>query len=58
MLHEIKIEMGINLNVLVANNGYMNDNIIKYAYENNIWLLIPNRVESSKSKSKKRKTLH
>jgi len=41
MLHEIKIQMGINPKVLVADNGYMDDNVIKYAYENNIRLLIP-----------------
>ena len=52
MLHEIKIQMGINPQVLVADNGYMNDNVIKYAYENNIRLLIPDRAESSKSKPK------
>ena len=52
MLHEIKIQMGINPKVLVADNGYMNDNVIKYAYENNIRLLIPDRSESSKSKTK------
>lgn len=52
MLHEIKIQMGINPKVLVADNGYMNDNVIKYAYENNIRLLIPDRSESSKSKPK------
>ncbi len=52
MLHEIKIQMGINPKVLVADNGYMNDNVIKYAYENNIRLLIPDRAESSKSKPK------
>ena len=33
MLHEIKIQMGINPQVLVADNGYMNDNVLKYAYE-------------------------
>ena len=52
MLHEIKIEMRINPQVLVADNGYMDDNVIKYAYENNIRLLIPDRTESSKSKPK------
>ena len=52
MLHEIKIQMGINPKVLVADNGYMNDNVIKYAYENNIRLLIPDRTESSKNKTK------
>ena len=52
MLHEIKIQMGINPKVLVADNGYMDDNVIKYAYENNIRLLIPDRAESSKSKPK------
>ena len=52
MLHKIKIQIRINPEVLVANNGYMNDNIIKYTYENNIQLLIPNRTESSKSKLK------
>ena len=46
--------MGINPKVLVADNGYMNDNVIKYAYENNIRLLIPDRNESSKTKSKNR----
>ena len=30
----------------------MNDNVIKYAYENNIRLLIQDRAESSKSKPK------
>ena len=50
MLHEIKIEMGINSTVLVAYNGYMNDNIIKYTYGNNMRLLIPDRNESSKTK--------
>ena len=25
--------MGINTRVLVADNGYMDDNVIKYAYE-------------------------
>ena len=55
MLHEIKIEMGINPKVLVADNGYMNDNVIKYAYENNIRLLIPDRNESSKIKDKNKK---
>ena len=54
MLHEIKIQMGINPKVLVADNGYMDDNVIKYAYENNIRLLIPDRNESSKTKSKNR----
>ena len=34
-------------------NGYIKDNVIKYAYENNIRSLIPDRSESSKSKSKK-----
>ena len=52
MLHEIKIQMGINPKVLVADNGYMDNNVIKYAYENNIKLLIPDRAESSKSKPK------
>ena len=52
MLHEIKIQMEINSQVLVADNGYMNDNVIKYAYKNNIRLLIPGWVESSKFKSK------
>ena len=47
MLHEIKIQMGINPKVLVADNGYMNDNVIKYTYENNIRLLIPDRSQSS-----------
>ena len=54
MLHEIKIQMEINSKVLVADNGYMNDNVIKYAYENNIRLLIPDRTESSKNKPKNR----
>ena len=52
MLHEIKIQMGINSKVLVADNGYMDDNVIKYAYENNMRLLIPDRTESSKSMPK------
>ena len=38
MLHEIKIEMGINPQVVVVDNGYMNDNVIKYANDNNIRL--------------------
>ena len=54
MLHEIKIQMGINPKVLVADNGYMDDNVIKYAYDNNIRLIIPDRNESSKNKSKNR----
>ena len=54
MLHEIKIQMGINHKVLVADNGYMDDNIIKYTYDNNIRLIIPDRNESSKNKSKNR----
>ena len=54
MLHEIKIQMGINPKVLVADNGYMDDNIIKYTYDNNIRLIIPDRNESSKNKSKNR----
>jgi len=54
MLHEIKIQMGMNPKVLVADNGYMDDNIIKYAYDNNIRLIIPDRNESSKNKSKNR----
>ena len=59
MLHEIKIQMGINPKVLVADNGYIDDNVIKYAYDNNIRLIIPDRNESSKSKSKNReKTYH
>ena len=53
MLHEIKIQMGINPKVLVADNGYMNDNVIKYANDNNIRLLIPDRSQSSAAKSKK-----
>lgn len=52
MLHELKIQMGINPKVLIAENGYMNDNVIKYAYKNNIGLLMPDRAESSKSKPK------
>ena len=55
MLNEIKIQMGINPKVLVADNGYMDDNVIKYAYNNNIRLIIPDRNESSKNKSKNRK---
>ena len=39
MLHEIKIQMGINTQVLVADNGYMDDNIIKYAYEAKLKIL-------------------
>ena len=58
MLQEIKIQIGINPKVLVADNRYMNDNVIKYAYENNIRLLIPNRNESSKIKSKNREKPH
>ena len=54
MLHKIKIQMGINPRVLIADNGYMNDNIIKYAHDNNIRLIIPDRNESSKNKSKNR----
>jgi hypothetical protein len=54
MLHEIKIQMGINPKVLVADNGYMDDNVIKYAHDNNIRLIIPDRNESSKNKSKNR----
>ena len=54
MLHEIKIQMGINPKVLVADNGYMDDNVIKYAYNKNIRLIIPDRNESSKNKSKNR----
>ena len=54
MLNEIKIQMGINPKVLVADNGYMDDNVIKYAYNNNIRLIIPDRNESSKNKSKNR----
>ena len=30
--------MEINSQALVADNGYMDDNVIKYAYENNIRL--------------------
>ena len=44
--------MGINPKVLVADNGYVDDNVIKYAYENNIRLLILDWAESSKSKPK------
>ena len=44
--------MGFNLQVLVAYSGYMNDNAIKYAYENNIRLLITDRAENSKFKPK------
>ena len=47
MLHEIKIQMEINTQVVVADNGYINDNVIKYAYENNIRLLIPDRAVSN-----------
>ena len=52
MLHEIKRQMGINPQVLVADNAYMDDNAIKFAYENNIRLIIPDRSQSSKSKPK------
>ena len=54
MLNQIKIQMGINPKVLVADNGYMDDNVIKYAYNKNIRLIIPDRNESSKNKSKNR----
>ena len=54
MLNQIKIQMGINTKVLVADNGYMDDNVIKYAYNKNIRLIIPDRNESSKNKSKNR----
>ena len=47
MLHEIKIQMGINPQVLVADNGHMKYNVIKYAYENNIRLLIPYREKAA-----------
>ena len=30
----------------------MDDNVIKYAYDNNIRVIIPDRNESSKNKSK------
>ena len=43
MLHKIKIQIGIHPKVLVADNRYINDNLIIYAYENNIRLLIPDR---------------
>ena len=52
MLYEIKIQMEINLKVLVADNGYVDDNVIKYAYDNNMRLIIPVWNESSKNKSK------
>ena len=54
MLNQIKIQMGINPKVLVTDNGYMDDNVIKYAYNKNIRLIIPDRNESSKNKSKNR----
>ena len=57
MLNEIKIQMGINSQVLVAYNGYMDDNAIKYTYENNIRLLITDRAESSKFKPKNKEKL-
>ena len=41
MLYEIKIQIEINPKVLVADNGYMDDNVIKYAYDNNMGLIIP-----------------
>ena len=41
MLYEIKIQMEINLKVLVADNGYVDDNVIKYAYDNDMRLIIP-----------------
>ena len=44
MLNQIKIQMGINPKVLVADNGYMDDNVIKYTYNKNIRLIIPNRA--------------
>ena len=52
MLNEIKIEMDFNPQIVVADNGYMDDNVLKYAHENNIRLLIPDRNESSKTKPK------
>ena len=39
--------MGINPQVLVADNGHMKYNVIKYAYENNIRLLIPYREKAA-----------
>jgi len=44
--------MVINHQVLVTDNGYLNDNVIKYAYENNIRLLILDWTESSKNNLK------
>ena len=52
ILNHIKIEMDIYPQVLVVDNGYMDDIALKYAHKNNIRLLIPDRAESSKSKSK------
>ena len=49
--------MGINPQVVVADNGYMNDNVIKYAYENNIRLLIPIGQKAANPSLKKMKTL-
>ena len=54
MLYGIKIQMEINPKVLVADNGYVDDNVIKYAYDNNMRLIIPDWNESSKNKSKNR----
>ena len=47
--------MGINPKLLVADNGYMNNNVIKYAYQNDKRLLMPDRAESIKSKPKNKK---
>ena len=52
ILNHIKIEMDIYPQVLVPDNGYMDDIALKYVHKNNIRLLIPDRAESSKSKSK------
>lgn len=57
MLRGIKIEMRINPQVVMADNGYMNDNVIKYAYENNIRLLIPIGQKAANPSLKKMKTL-
>ena len=57
MLNEIKIKMDFNPQIVVADNGYMDDNVLKYAHENNIRLLIPDRNESIKTKPKIKRNL-
>ena len=47
---QAKMNLEKNPDILVADNGYLNDDILEKAYQENVLVIIPDRNEASKTK--------